>query len=608
MKKCCISAAVLLLSAQSTFASEFGPLEVVVTASRTAETMEDTLAAVTVITRDDIERLQAQSVQDVLQGTAGINITNNGGAGKTTSLFLRGTESDHMLVLIDGIKVGSATLGTTPFQHIAIEQVERIEIVRGPLSSLYGSEAIGGVIQIFTRKGGGELKPSFSIGVGSDETYKASAGISGGGDRGWFNLSASAVDTEGFNACDGKPSPGGAGCFTIEPDDDGYSNQSASLRAGYKFENELEIDVHAMETRGDTEYDGSYSNESESAQQVLGSTLRYSPADIWAMTFTAGRSQDESDSLKDGVFTSRFVTERKTLSLQNDFTITDNHLITLGFDRQDDEVDGTTAYAVTSRDNDGVFTQYKGTFDKHDLQLSLRQDDNEQFDEHNTGSAAWRYALTKDLKMMLSYGTAFKAPTFNELYYPGFGNASLLPEESDSVELGLDGKESWGRWSLNVYETNIDELIAYDSTTYAPGNIGQVRIQGLEVMLVTQIDDWGLKTNLTLTDPENRSSDANDGNVLARRAKQSMRIDVDRLFDEYSFGMTVLADGKRYDDFANTRELSGYGKVDLRADYKLSQAWLLQARIENMFDKEYETAGFFNQQGRSLFVTLRYQP
>ncbi len=608
MKNRFLYSAALLLSTQSIFASELGPIQAIVTASRTIETMEDTLAAVTVITRDDIERQQATSVQSVLQGTAGITISNNGGSGKSTSVFLRGTESDHVLVLIDGIKVGSATLGTTAFQHIPIEQVERIEIVRGPLSSLYGSEAIGGVIQIFTRKGGGELKPFFSIGGGSNQTYNASAGISGGGERGWFNLSASGVNTEGFNACNGKTSPGGAGCFTIEPDEDGYNNRSGSLRAGYRFENGLEVDAHALRVRGDTEYDGGFTNEAESTQQVLGGTLRYSVTDIWKMTLAAGRSQDESDNFKDSTFKSRFETERKTLSFQNDFSITDNHLISLGFDRQDDEVDGATAYAVTSRDNEGIFTQYQGKFDKHDLQLSLRQDDNEQFDKHGTGSAAWRYAFTEDVRLTASYGTAFKASTFNELYYPGFGNANLLPEESASVELGLKAKAGWGHWSLNIYETNIDELIAFDSSIFASANIDQARIHGLEMMFVTQIEDWGIKTNLTLLDPENRSSGANNGKVLPRRSKQSMRVDVDRQFDEYAFGVTLLADGKRYDDLANTRELSGYGTVDLRAEYIIAKDWLLQARVENLFDKEYETVDFFNQQGRSLLVTLRYQP
>ncbi|MFP5506995.1 MAG: TonB-dependent vitamin B12 receptor [Gammaproteobacteria bacterium] len=602
-KRCLPTAALLLLGSPSVFAAEIDP--VIVTATRTARTADETLASVTVITRKDIERQQAQSVQDLLRGIPGVDIANNGGPGKATSVFLRGTESDHVLVLIDGVKVGSATLGTTAFQDIPVEQIERIEIVRGPRSSLYGSEAIGGVIQIFTRKGGGTLKPYVSLGGGSYETYNASAGVSGGGERGWFSLSASGIDTEGFNACNGSLS---AGCFTTEPDKDGYSNLSGSLRAGYRFDNGAEVDIHALHTDGDTEFDGSFVNESESIQQVLGGTLRFSPLDIWQITLAAGQSRDESDNFKDGTFQSRFDTERDTLSFQNDLSIALDHLLTVGTDFQDDRVDSTTAYAISSRDNTGLFTQYQGRFGAHDVQLSLRRDDNEQFGNRNTGGAAWGYALNEGLRLTASYGTAFKAPTFNELYFPGFGNPNLRPEESDSIELGLGSKAAWGHWTINAYETRIDDLIAFDASTFAPANIDQARIRGLEAVLGTRLGNWDLNTNLTLLDPENRSGDTNDGNVLPRRARQSFRVDADRRFGQYTFGATLLAAGKRYDDLANTRRLGGYGTVDLRAEYALTRDWRLQARIVNLLDKDYETAAFYNQPGRSLFVTLRYQP
>ncbi len=605
-KRCLPAAALLLLGSPSAFATDIDPI--IVTATRTAQTADETLSSVTVITRKEIERQQAQSVQDLLRGIPGVDIANNGGPGKATSVFLRGTESDHVLVLIDGVKVGSATLGSAAFQNIPVEQIERIEIVRGPRSSLYGSEAIGGVIQIFTRKGGGALKPFFSIGGGSYQTYSASAGVSGGGERGWFSLNGSGIDTEGFNACDGKPSPGGAGCFTTEPDKDGYRNLSGSLRAGYRFDSGIEVDVHALRANGDTEFDGSFVNESESVQQVLGGTLRVSPADMWHITLTAGRSRDESDNFKDSTFQSRFDTERDTLSFQNDLSITPDHLLTVGTDYQDDRVDGTTAYAVTSRDNTALFTQYQGTFGAQDVQLSLRRDDNEQFDDHTTGGAAWGHALGKTLRLTASYGTAFKAPTFNELYFPGFGNPNLGPEESRSLEFGLRGEPAWGHWTLNAYETRVDDLIAFDASTSAPANIDQARIHGLEAVLGTRLENWDLNANLTLLDPENRSGGANDGNVLPRRARKSLRFEADRDFGRYRLGATLLAAGKRYDDLANTRSLGGYATLDVRAEYSLAKDWRLQARIENLLDKDYETAAFFNQPGRSLYLTLRYQP
>lgn len=605
-KRCLPAAALLLLGSPSAFATDINPI--IVTATRTAQTADETLSSVTVITRKDIERQQAQSVQDLLRGIPGVSIANNGGPGKATSVFLRGTESDHVLVLIDGVKVGSATLGTTAFQDIPVEQIERIEIVRGPRSSLYGSEAIGGVIQLFTRKGGGSLKPFFSIGGGSYQTYSASAGLSGGGERGWFSVNGNAIETEGLNACDGKPSPGGAGCFTTEPDKDGYRNLSGSLHAGYRFDNGLETDVHVLRAEGTNEFDGSFVNESESVQQVLGGTVRFSPVDIWYITLTAGRSRDESDNFKDGTFQSRFGTQRDTLSFQNDLSVAPHHLLTVGADYQNDRVESTTAYTVSSRDNTGLFTQYQGTFGAHDVQLSVRRDDNEQFGDHTTGGAAWGYALSERLRLTASYGTAFKAPTFNELYFPGFGNPNLRPEESDSIELGLSGKAAWGHWSINAYETRIDDLIAFDASTFAPANIDQARIRGLEAVLGTQLGGWDLNTSFTLLDPQNRSSGANDGNVLPRRARQSLRLDADRDFGRYRLGATLLAAGKRYDDLANRRSLGGYATLDVRAEYFFAKDWRLQARIENLFDKVYETAAFFNQPGRSVYLTLRYQP
>lgn len=606
MKNSCISTAVLLLwVSPATFAIELE--SIIVTATRAAQTADESLASVTIITRDDIERTQAQNVEELLRGVPGLKITNSGGMGKATSVFLRGAESDHVLVLINGLKVGSATLGTTAFQHIPVEQIDRIEIVRGPRSSLYGSEAIGGVIQIFTRKGGGATESFINVGGGSYRTQKTSAGVSGGGKRGWYSLSANSFDTEGFNACNGKPSPGGAGCFTSEPDKDGYKQLSGSLRVGYRFENKLELDAHVLHTTGEAEFDGVNQNESEFVQQVLGGSLVFSPVPLWQFTLTVGRSQDESDNFKDGAFSTRFETSRDSVSWQNDFTIMKDHLLTLGVDKQDDNVGGTTNYAVKSQNNKGLFTQYQGTYSAHDMQLSLRQDDNEQFGHHRTGSAAWSYEISNTLRLTSSFGTAYKAPTFNELYYPGYGNPNLGPEESRSYEFGFSGKANRASWSVSTYKTLVDNLIAYDASIPGPGNVDQARILGAEMILASQIYGWDIKTNLTLLRAKNLSDGTNKDNILPRRAQQSLQFDVDNNIGNFSLGATIHAEGKRYDDLANSRELSGYAVVGLRAGYTFVKEWKLQVRGVNLFDKDYETAAYYNQPGRSLYVSLSYK-
>lgn len=600
--------AALLCAASHLSHAENGTLdEVVVTATRTAQSADATLASVTVITRQDIERMQAQSVPDVLRGVPGLTLANNGGAGKATSVFLRGSNADHVLVLIDGIKIGSATTGTASFQDIPVAQIERIEIVRGPRSSLYGSEAIGGVIQIFTRKGGGALKPFFTIGGGRYQTYNGSAGVSGGGERGWFSASASGIDTNGFNACNGKPFPGGAGCFTTEPDKDGYRNASASLRAGYRLDGGIEIDVNALHATGDNKFDGSFVNQSESVQQVLGGTLRYSPADNWRITLSGGRSRDESDNFLNGAFKSRFDTERDTFSLQNDVSLTPGHLLTIGADYRDDRVGSTTAYAVTSRHDTGLFTQYQGTFGAHDVQLSLRRDDNQQFGKRDTGSAAWGYALSERLRLTASYGTAFKAPTFNQLYFPGFGSATLRPERSRSAEIGLSAQFDAARWSVNAYRTKVSDLIGFDAV-FNPVNINTARLTGVEGQFHTRLDQFEFDATLTLQNPR-QTSGTNQGKLLNRRPRQAIKLDVARTLGDWRVASGLYAEGKRYDDLANSsnKRLGGYGLMDVRVEYRLAEAWQLKARVENLFDKQYETAQYFNQPGRGVYFTLAYQ-
>ncbi|MCZ4304733.1 TonB-dependent vitamin B12 receptor [Zoogloeaceae bacterium G21618-S1] len=580
---------------------------VVVTATRTARTVDESLAAVTVITQADIERLQPRSVPDLLRGQPGISLTNNGGRGKQTSVFMRGTESDHLVVLIDGIKVGSATSGSAAFQDMPVDMIERIEIVRGPRSSLYGSEAIGGVIQIFTKRGGGEFRPSGSIGFGNKGARKASIGLDGGGEQGWVSLNLSRDATDGFDSCRAE-ADGFGGCFNNEPDRDGYQNLSGSVRAGYRFTGGAEVNVNWMRTQAKSDFDGSSQNESDTVQEVFGGRFSFSPVAAWKMSFSAGVSTDDSNNYKDDLFKSSFDTERTTLSWQNDIALSANNMLTLGLDHQDDEITSTTAYPETSRTNDGVFALYQGAFGQHDYQLSLRSDDDQRYGRHNTGAIAWGYTVSDALRLTASYGTAFKAPTFNELYFPFYGNTDLEPERSRTVEFGLSGRGGWGYWSANVFQTYVEDLIGYDAAIFKANNISEARIRGIEGVIGTRLAQWDLRTSVTLLDPRDQSGDKNDGNLLPRRAKQTLRVDADRDYGKFSVGASLLAASHRYDEVANTHRLGGYGVVDLRAEYKLAADWRLQGTIGNAFDHEYETARFYNQEGRSVFVTLKYQP
>jgi len=601
----------------STPAAEPEP-EIIVTATRTAQTSDETLASVTVITREDIERSQAQSIGDLLRGEPGLSVVNGGGTGKPTSIFLRGTESGHVLVLMDGIRVGSATLGTTAFEHIPLAQVDRIEVVRGPRSSVYGSEAIGGVIQIFTRKGGGPISPNFSVTGGSYRTYEGTAGAAGGGQNGWFSVNASGYRTDGFNACNGILNV--TGCFTDEPDDDGYRNGSGSVRGGYRFDNGAELDAFWTYTKGRSDFDQADAydpvtylgvengpNETVIVQEVIGATIKLQPVPMWRLTLLAGQNQDQSDNFKSGgIFDSSFNTRRGTASVQNDFSFGTDHVFTIGADYQDDHVDSTTLYTVDSRDNTGVFAQHQAQLGAHDIQLSLRRDNNEQFGYHDTGGLAYGYQVGDGLRLIASYGTAFKAPTFNELYYPVYGNPDLKPTTSRAAEIGARGSAGKARWSLALFESKVENLIVYDSTTSAAVNADPL-LRGVEATLATPAAGWETHTALTVLDPENRSGDTFDGNDLPRRARESFRFDADRGVGPVRLGGTLRGEGRRYDDLANTVELKRYATLDLRGEYQVARDWTLQARIENLLDKDYETAAHYNQPGRSVYFTVRYR-
>ncbi|MFZ3203690.1 MAG: TonB-dependent receptor, partial [Pseudomonas sp.] len=425
-----------------------------VTATRSVQTTQQSLAAVTVFDRAQIEQSQATSVPELLKKVPGVSLANNGGPGKHTSLFMRGSESDHVLVLVDGIKIGSATSGGAALQDLPLELIERIEVVRGPRSSLYGSEAIGGVIQIFTRKGKGSgAKPFFSAGYGTHDSYTGSAGISGGDGKAWYSLGLSGADSDGINV---KP----ASSSGYEDDADGYRNLSAALSAGYRFDNGLELDANLLQVKSHNDFDqvnrartSGFRANANGESRVFGSRARFSPLDPWLVTLQAGRSEDKSDGYLDGYFDSRFDSRRDSVSWQNDLTLAVGHSLILGVDYQLDEVNGSTAYAEDSRDNKGAFAQYLGTVERHDWQLSLRRDDNQQFGQHDTGNIGYGYALTDWLRGTISYGTAFKAPTFNELYFPDYGNPQLDAETSRSLEVGLAGQHGWGHWSVNAFRT-----------------------------------------------------------------------------------------------------------------------------------------------------------
>ncbi len=580
--------------------------DLVVTATRTETAKNQLAAAATVYTRKDIERLQAKTLPELLSGTAGIDMSQSGGYGKDTNVYMRGTNSDHVLVLIDGIKVGSVTSGTTPFQFIPLDQVERVEIIRGPQSSLYGSEAIGGVIQIFTRKGGRQDKPSVTLDAGgsSYDTYRASGSVSGQWQNSWYNLASSQFGSQGFNARQPTPGPFGVN----QPDKDGYLNTALNARLGHRFDNNAEVEAFFMHAEGKSEFDGSFQNKTEFVEQTVGTSAGMNIADNWRAILRLGQSRDEADNFApNGIFASRFNSSRWNASWLNEVAVTDNHKLLIGSDYRLDQVDSSTVYNETSRYDAGIFSElHSRILDDHFFNASIRGDKNEAFGEQLTGNFGWRYNGNYGISPFAGFGNAFKAPTFNQLYFPGFGKPSLKAEQSTSFEAGLAGDHNNLQWEVRGYHTNIDNLIVAvtNPATFLANaeNVGKAQIDGIEAEIGAQLMGWNNKLNMNLLSPKNRESNMR----LPRRADKTLAYDVSRSFGQFDLSAKVLAQAPRFDDALNKTQVAGYVTVDLRSTYHLNKSWALSAALNNLLDKNYQTINTYNTADRNFFLSIHY--
>lgn len=629
LKKHSLAAALLLsLAAQVAHADstpdQNGTLEpVIVTATRTAITANEALSSVTVITREDIERLQPVSVADLLTGLPGVSIGQTGGIGQQTSLYLRGTNATHVLVLIDGVRIGSVSIGLPALEQIPVQAIDRIEIVRGPRASLYGSDALGGVIQVFTRHGqpDGGIAPSVSVTGGSHGFVNGQAGMSGGDAHLWYNASLGGEYTGGIPACRMGAAELGVACFVDDPRNDAYRNWNGFANVGYRWDNGTELAFNWLRSKSNAEYAGSPygGNDGIEEQYVTGARLSFTPLSIWKVTLNAGQSRDDNATFYQGSYygtyyarmaTGYFNSRRNQASWQNDITLAANQLLTVGVDYQQEHIASDTAFQQITRGDTGTFAQYQGTFGQNEVQLSARHDHNDQFGNHNTGAAAWGYHFQNGPVLSVSYGTAFHAPTFDDLYFPAFGgvptaNPNLRPETSRSAEIGLTQQLEHLNWGVNAYQTNISNLIVFDSN-FVPQNLSRARIRGLEGQFGFNLDDWRVQTYLTLMQPKNDDRGVNNGKLLARRAQRTGRVDVDRKLGLFNVGATFFAASQRYDDTANTRRMGGYATTDLRASYAFLPGWQVEAKLANVFDHNYATAYYYNQLGRTWYLTVRY--
>ncbi|WLF84532.1 TonB-dependent receptor domain-containing protein [Moraxella sp. ZY210820] len=586
---------------------------IVVTANRIDTTSKNVLASIIVIDRQEIEQKQYTSLLEALISVPSIAISNSGGAGKISSISIRGTSNRHVLVLVDGQKVGSATLGETAFEHFPISQIERIEVVNGARSGIYGSEAVGGVIQIFTRKNNDSngIKAFGSTTIGSHQSYQGNLGLSATSDQAWATLNIATEFTDGFNATNIQQ--------IQDLDKDGYKNKSAFLRTGYRFNDRLKLDAHALMVDAKNDYDYSDWGATDTTnvhgnikQNVYGIGANIKPLNAWDLNIKVGRSEDKLDS-RDG-FPSIINTQRDTINIQNTLTLPANQKVVIGADYQQDKISGTTNYAVKERDNKGYYAQYLAQFNGLNMQGAVRLDDNEQFGNKTTGNIALGYQFNDTIQAYASYATAYKAPTFNDLYWPGSENPTLVPEQSKNYELGFKGSLFNLDWQLNGFQNKIDNMIVWApnrSGNWVPSNVDKAEIKGIELALGQKLDKLSWNASYTYQDPTNKTIGANTNNQLVLRAKQLAKFSADYdLTDKLSTGLSIYASDKRYINVSNTSYLSGFATADFRISYRILPEFLVQAKLANAFDKTYHThygnSTLYTQDGRTGWLTFRY--
>ena len=608
--------AAVILPAKNIFASEEIDT-IVVTGTRVPTTVSESLSAVSVLDREDIERYQASELFELMSRVPSVSFVRNGGRGAPTALSLRGNQGDHSLFMVDGVRIGSATLGSATLALLNTNSIERIEVVRGPKSNLYGADAIGGVVNIFTRKQTDPKSLLFKTSIGSNNTIENT--LSGGFTDNQHSLSLvlNALNTDGI---DNTESITG-----LHGDKDAHRNHSTALNYQYQINEtdswRLAYNRNDTETEYDTDcYLPTWATidcaiYTDAKLTSLSSQIQVSINDGWQTNFQLGRSTDNAVELADNIDITTttsgglFETTKTEATWFNYVTLSESASVTFGLDYQQDKVHSDTVYDQTSRDNRAAFVQYEAALGPIATNWGLRYDDNEQFGDYTTVSFLAGMDLTENVRLVGSYGEGFKAPTFNDLYYPGFSDPTFMPEQSENYEIGLNATLGNAYASLAGFKNKLDNLIQYNSATFMTDQTSKVEIKGLEFSLDTEVAGWMVGLTGTLLDPENMSN----GKLLRRRAERSVAFDADYNFGRFPIGFSLRSQSHSFDDAANLTRLGGYTIASMRASYEINDEWSLKTKVDNLTDKQYTTAmdfslGAYRALGREVMVTVTYTP
>lgn len=583
--------------------------EVVITATRTPVKIDESLAAVTVIDRAQIERAQATDVAEILRFEAGIDLGRNGGPGSFTSAFIRGGESNHTLVLIDGVRVNPATSGGAALQNIAPEMIERIEIVRGPRSTLYGSDAIGGVINIITRTAD---KPDLSLSLrgGEEDTRDVAALVGYGNGQHSLSLHAQHLSSDGIPSCAGA---------TV---DRGYRNTTLNLRGATQLSEGTRLSARAWNSEGNAEYAscgefGSLSNQ-DYQNRVGAIDVNFNPTPQWSSTVTLSHGEDDIRQQQANFLGQRdsVRTVRPMLDWHNIVQAGSAQRLSFGLTGSREDVDALSFGTVIAEKREiyAGFVQDEITLGRHQISVAVNLADYEGFGRQVNWNLDYGFALRPTTRLIASVGTGFRAPDAIDRF--GFGgNPDLEPEEAQNFELGLRHALTENQTvDLRAFRSDVDDLISveFDPANdpdvdfgFQAVNIDEFRNRGAELSWRYSTTQWSASLSGIAQKPEDRST----GQILLRRAKRSVTARITRHFGPHYLGIDMLGSGEREDIAADTGAPvigPGYALVNLSGGIRLHQNYRVQARVENLFDKQYETAAGYNQPGASVYLSLSY--
>lgn len=570
---------------------------VVVTASRSEQRLSDTLASVVVITRAEIERAQAGDIAELLRFHAGVELGRTGGPGQAVSVFVRGGESDHTLVLIDGVRINPSTFGGAALQNIHPDAVERIEIVKGPRASLYGSEALAGVINIVTRRASAPRLDA-SLRGGSYDTRDASAFAAGRLAGADVSLQAQHLETAGFAPLESDPRRRGFRQSTV--------NFGAAGEAG-----PLDLGLRVWNTQGESEYmafnpatfaldlpaDQAYRNQVVAADGAL----QLTPA--WRSILGASRMLDDIDQRQGSDFAR---TQRTEVDWQNWLALVPGQSLGVGATAARENVDARSSGTPLAEDRD-LYTarlQYGLDAGRHHALVAAGYADHEAFGGQATWNAEYGFDVFTVTRLVASAGSGFRAPSALDRFGPG-GNPDLDPERSLSYELGV--RQRVGEHQvvdLRAFQTEVTDLINFPPPSFTAENVDEYRNRGVELSHRLEAGAWTSRVAGLLQHPEDRGT----GQPLLRRARRSATLGVVRRFGGHSAGIDLLASGARpdidFETFARTRA-PGYAVANLTGEAQLGAGLRLLARVENLLDKDYQTADGYAQSGRAFFAGVR---